>query len=581
MVPFLRELHRRNVVKVATVYAAVAWLLAQIADTILPAFDVPGGVLKTLLVIIGLGFPVTVVLAWVYELTPAGFQRTDEVSEVDRVANLGGRRLDFTIIGCMSVAILFLVLDNYIWESTHDEISASIAVLPFAAQFTGPGDESDTAYLSEGIADSLIMRLSRISSLKVKSRAAISSSEEDVQTLGRLLGVDAICMGKLVQRGQELEITVELISTNDGTVMWSDRFLRRTSSLLAIESDISAEIVKQLKLVLSIEEKEILARDPTSNPAAHRLYLQGRYYWNRRQEAGLRVSADIYRRAIDLDPNYALAWAGLADSNLMLLAWGMEQPVDAAPRVIAAAQRSIELDPMLAEPHATLGYLKTLYEWDWEGARKEFLRAIELNNNYSSAHHWYAFYLLTIGDSPAAVEEILLARDFEPLSPIINAEVGYFYLLDRQYDQALAELQQATLLDPSYTSILSYLVRAQAFLGQHEQAMATLHKWRSIDTGGLVGTGYGNMVLPMLGLQADAHAAYQAALQASKTQYLMPGVLAVMAAVIGERDAAFEHFDKALAERSLVLSWLRDPLLDGIRDDPRYARIYERVGLKP
>jgi len=330
------ELKRRNVIRVGAAYVAVAWLLAQVADTVLPAFELPSGSLKTILIVIALGFPVTLVLAWIYELTPKGLRRTDDIPETDKIIPLSGRGLDFTIIGCMSVAILFLVLDNYIWKRPDADIAASIAILPFTTQFDDVNGNSDTLYLGEGIADNLIMRLSRIPALKVKSRAAISDSDEDVQSLGTLLGVDAICVGRVIQRGDTLEITTELISIDDGTILWSEKYHRHTASLLTIESDISSKIAHGLKLELSIEEEEALARDPTSNPAAHRLYIQGRYFWNRRSEEGLRASADFYRRALDLDPNYAIAWAGLADSYLMLIAWGIEPLAAYAPQLVAA-----------------------------------------------------------------------------------------------------------------------------------------------------------------------------------------------------------------------------------------------------
>ena len=207
------------------------------------------------------------------------------------------------------------------------------------------------------------MRLSRVPRLRVKSRAAIRDSDMDVQTLGRLLGVDAICMGRLVQRNDRLEIVAELVDTVDGTVIWSDRYDRPASSLLTIESEISTEIARQLRLQLTGEEEEALARAPTDNPEAYRLYLQGRYFWNQRPD-GLKRSVEFYKLATDLDPTYALAWSGLADDYLMNLGWSIMRPAEAAPRVVEAAERAIDFDPTLAEPHATLGYFKTLYEWD-------------------------------------------------------------------------------------------------------------------------------------------------------------------------------------------------------------------------
>ncbi len=240
-----------------------------------------------------------------------------------------------------------------------------------------------------------------------------------------------------------------------------------------------------------------------------------------------------------------------------------------------------ELDPTLAEPHATLGYLKTLVDWDWEGAEGEFLAAIELNKNYSTAHHWYAFYLSTIGESKAAIEQVLIARDSEPLSPVVNAEVGFFYIYDGQYAKAIEELHAASAISPGFQLIQSGYMRAYALNGQIEEALK-IQQTIGVGYGGnLVAAGFANMVLPMLGLHEDARDFYEYALKESQTQYVMPGLLGMLAASIGDNDAAFAHFDQALDDRSMVISWLRDPFTRKVRDDPRYAGLFRRVGLTP
>jgi TolB-like protein/Tfp pilus assembly protein PilF len=574
---FLGELRRRNVVKVSAAYLAAAWLIAQIVETVFPVFELPGVYLRALFVILGLGLPVTIVLAWIYDLTPEGIQRTDDLPEGEYSRRLSGRGLDFTIIGCLSVALLFLILERYYFEPIADETLASIAVLPLATESNDIG--SDISYLGEGIADSLIMRLSRISRLKVKSRSMIRQADEDVREIGEMLGVDAVVMGRLTQREDVFDIVVELVDTVDGSVMWSNRFMRRAVNLISIETEVSAEISKALSIRLSLDEEADLARPPTDNAAAYRLYLKGRYFWNQRSEDGLRRSADLFQEAIELDPDYALAWSGLADSYFMLFAWGIEPPQSTVSQIRSAAQRAIELDPSLAEPHATLAYLKTIVDWDWEGAERDFLTAIELNENYSTAHHWYAFYLLTVGESKAAIEEVLKARDSEPLSPIVNSEVSYFYVYDGQYDKAIEELHAASLISPGFPSIRSGYIRAYALNGQIEEAIE-IQQSKGIAYGdSVVGAGVGMLVLPTLGLDEEARDFYEYALKESETRYVMPGMLGMLAASIGEADEAFAHFDQALDERSLVVSWLRDPFISNIRDDPRYPELFERVGL--
>ena len=565
--------------KVSAAYTAAAWLIAQVAETVFPVFEFSNASLRALFVVLALGLPVTIVLAWIYDLTPAGIQRTDDLPEGVEARRLPGRALDFFIIGCLAVAVTFLLLDRYYLSPMSDGVVASIAVLPFDSEVSELN--GDIAYLREGLSDSLIMRLSRIPHIRVKSRSMIRHADEDVQTIGETLGVDAVFMGRVSQREDTLDIRVELVDTSDGSVMWSDRFTRQIENLISIESEVSAAISTALSLCLSEEEEANLARPPTENATAYRLYLQGRYFWNQRSEAGLRRSADLFRQAIDLDPNYALAWSGLADSYFMLFGWGIEPPETTVAKVRSAALRAVELDPSLAEPHATLGYLKTLVDWDWEGASQEFLTALELNDNYSTAHHWYAFYLSTVGESKAAIEEILKARDSEPLSPVVNSEVSFFYIYDGQYAKAIEELQVASLISPDFPTITIGLVRALALSGEVDEAAKLLQSRRSDFGDSIVGAGFGNMVLPLLGLDDEARTFYEYALKTSATTYVMPGLLGVLAASMGDRDAAFAHFDQALDERSMVISWLRDPLISNIRDDPRYAELFERVGLTP
>jgi len=577
MASFLAELKRRNVVKVGAAYAAAAWLLAQIVGTVLPVFDLPDAFLRAVFILLGIGFPVTLVLAWIYDLTPEGIQRTADLPIGSTTAQLSGRGLDFTIIGCLAVAVLFLVVDRFIWSPPTDRSVASIAVLPFEVE----RPDSETSYLGDGITDRLIMRLSRLPGLRVKSRSMLRAAEENAQRIGQMLDVDAICLGRLIRRGEVLEIVVELISVIDGSVMWSNRLQRDFSSLVNLEGEVSAEIARALSIELTDAEEDELSRSPTDNSAAYSLYLQGRHFWNQRSADGLRRSADVYRQAVDLDPGYALAWSGLADSYLMLFAWGLERPQEVMPMARAAATRAIDLDPNLAEPHATLGYYKTLYERDWDGARAEFLKSIALNDNYSTAHHWYAFYLSTIGDSSAAIREIRKARDSEPLSPIINAEVSLFLVYDGQYEQAIEELQAASLWNPDFPSLLNSLVRAYALDGQHDKAFEVWEKSQESYGDSVVGRGFGNMVLPELGRYDEAREFYERAVELSATEYVMPGLLGVLAAGIGDYDAAFAYFDTAVQERSLVISWLRDPLIDNLRGDSRYAELFEEVGLTP
>ncbi len=320
--------------------------------------------------------------------------------------------------------------------------------------------------------------------------------------------------------------------------------------------------------------------EATTDPATHRLYLQGRYYWNRRTDEDLRKSADNFQQAIDRDPNYALAWAGLADAYLMLGAWSVVQPKDAYPRAKAAAERAIVLDESLAEPHATLGYLKTLYEWDWPGADREFKRAIELQPAYGTAHHWYAYYFITVGDAVHAIAEIERAREIDPLSQVINAEVGYFYLTVRDYPRALEEIRKTIDLDPASPWTRLRLAEVYALLGRTREAVVELRA-PSLDAGSdSVQVASAAALYAQCGDRTTALALIRDLEAEAGKRYIMPAVLAQPYTAIGNTDRAFELLNRAIDERSLVASWLRLPRFDPLRADPRFKALFDRLGLK-
>ena len=573
---FFEELKRRNVVKVAAAYAAAAWLVAQIAATVMPAFGPSEDIQRIIFILLAIGFPVTVVLAWIYDLTPEGIQRTSDMPAGTRP--ISGRGLDFTIIGCLTVAVAFLLLDRFVWNPASSSLD-SVAVIPF--EVAAPDDE--TRYLGDGLADSLIMRLSRLQNLRVKSRSLVAGSPGSTLEIGRALDVDAVFRGRIERQGDILLIIVELIRIVDGSVLWSDRLQRSFTTLIGLDRDISAAITRAMEVNLSADDERELARESTASPGAFRLYLEGRHFWNQRTVEGLRESARRYRKAVDLDPGYALAWSGLADSYLMLYGWGIETAATAEPVARAAAQRAIDLDKSLAEPHATLGYLQTLYDRDWVGAEASFLKSLELNENYSSAHHWYAFYLVTVGKMDAALESILRARQSEPLSPIINSEICAFYNGVGRHDEAIEAVQVALLWNPDFFSLKSCLTKAYALAGDIEKARQTWHEVEAIFAGidMPVAEGWVGLALPRMGFEEEATALYDRLVAKSQDGYVMPGIIGMVAAANGDYDRAFVHFNESLEERSLILSWLRGPLVAGMRDDPRYAELMEKAGLRP
>jgi tetratricopeptide (TPR) repeat protein len=292
-------------------------------------------------------------------------------------------------------------------------------------------------------------------------------------------------------------------------------------------------------------------------------------------------SVEFFQQAIEHDPGYALAWAGLADSFLLLGLYSWMPPAEAYPRAREAASRAIELEETLAEPHTSLAYLKTVHEWDWPGAEREFRRAIELNPEYGTAHHWYADHLVAVGRLAEALAERRRAREVEPLSLIINAEVGHIYYYARQYEQAVQESRKAVEIDPAFSQSHQFLGMAYALQRRQKEAKAELEQAINLSHRGLFALAQAGSSFAFLGQREEAQKLLQELLELSRKRYVGPHLPAMIYANLGERDRAFEYFDKALQERSLLPEWLRDPLLDGLRSDPRFQSLLQRMGLPP
>ena len=265
----------------------------------------------------------------------------------------------------------------------------------------------------------------------------------------------------------------------------------------------------------------------------------------------------------------------------MLGGWALMPHADAYRRAEQAASRAIELDESLAEPHATLGYFKTLYEWDWPGAEREFQRAIELNPEYGTAHHWYAFYLLTVGSAPQALASMLRAREVDPLSPIINAEVAYFHLYARKYEQAVREAQKALELDSAFFPTYWILGNAYALQGKRRETKAAIEEALRLSQGEWGVMAFGGSALAFAGYSDEARKLLEEITQLAETRYIFPAAIGILHASLGEKERAFGYFEQALDERSIVVSWLRDPMLDDLAAEPRFRKIFERMGLRP
>ena len=457
----------------------------------------------------------------------------------------------------------------------------SIAILPF----TNASGDPNMEYLSEGIADNIADNLSRLPGLRVVPLSKVSrykNRDVDPQQVGNDLGVRAVLVGTVMQRGDSLNIRAELVDVGQVSRLWGEQYNRRLSDILAVQEEIAQEIFETLRVQLSGDAKKRITKRYTDNIEAYQLYLQGRYFWNRRTDENLKKAVELFQKAIDKDPNYALAYAGLADSYALLggPVYGAEPSDQTVIRAKTAALKALELDNTLAEAYTSLGYIASTYEWDFPSAEKNFKRALELNPSYATAHHWYGLtYLSYVGRHEEAILETQRAAELDPLSLIINASYGRAFYYAKQYDKAIEQFRKTIELDPSFVRAHLYLGWTFEAKGMFNEAIAEYEKARALDDSPVISASLAH-VLAVAGRKDEAQKLLVELSDLSQRRYVSAYDLALIHTGLGEKDRAFQFLEKAYQERSSALSWLRvDARLDNLRSDPRFSDLQRRVGL--
>jgi TolB-like protein/DNA-binding winged helix-turn-helix (wHTH) protein/Flp pilus assembly protein TadD len=474
------------------------------------------------------------------------------------------------------VMVSYLMYSRYLARNSKVGIT-SIAVLPFANNTGDPNAE----YLSDGISESLINSLSQLRGVKVIARSSVfkyKGAEVDLKEVAGTLGVEAILTGRVTQRGDNLSINVELVNVDDKTQMWGEQYDRKMSDLLAIQREIASEIVEKLKLRVSAEESGP-AKHYTDSNEAYQLYLKGRFFWNKRTAEALKKSIEYFNQAIDTDPRFALAYAGLADCYVVPAS--RIPPREAMPKAKAAAIRALELDDTLAEAHASLGRVLATYEWDWTSAEKEYKRAIELNPRYAIAHQWYGGCLAVMGRGDEAIAERKRAVELEPLSPIINFELGLAFYYARNYDQAIEQFKKTLELDQNFPAAHNFLPAAYEQKGMYTEALAEFNKANPLTRGSewsLSKAGLGHLYA-LTGKKSEARKVIDELKQASKQEYVSGNSIAFIYAGLGEKDEAFIWLDKGYEQRAFLMQNIKiEPRLDSLRSDPRFQDLIRRMG---
>ena len=454
----------------------------------------------------------------------------------------------------------------------------SIAVLPF--KLLGAGGEDE--YLGLGMADTLITRLGGINRVIVRPTSAVrkyAGGEQDPAAAGRELGVEAALEGTIRRSGDRVRVTVRLVSARDGSLLWADKFDESFTDIFRVEDSISEKVARSLTPELTGEEKDRLAKRYTENPEAYHLYMIGRYHWSRANPEGWRKAVEYFNRAIEKDPNYTLAYTGLADAYVSLAASALPQ-TEAMPRAKEAALKALEIDNRLAEVHISLGKVKQLYDWDWTGAERYFLRAIELSPKSTDAHREYGAYLVSMGRHDEGIAEMKLAREIDPLSLLTNFNVGWALHGARRYDEAVEEFRKVLEMDSNFAAAHHFLGLAYKWKGMYEEAIVELRKAVSLSGDSTPAKADLGHAYAVSGRRGEAVKVLAELEELSRRRYVSPYYIAIIHAGFGDKDRAFAWLEKAYEERSRRLSGLRrNPAWDGMRSDPRFASLLRRMDL--
>ncbi|MEY2500933.1 MAG: hypothetical protein QOI07_1267 [Verrucomicrobiota bacterium] len=584
---FFAELKRRNVYKVAVAYAVAAWLLIQVATQVFPFFEIPNWAVRLVVVLLALGFPVALILAWAFEITPEGIKRESEIEADESITQHTGRRIiAITIALAVVGAGLFvyqLVRSKSLFTPRQSEASTvsipakSIAVLPFE----NLSSDKENAYFADGIQDEILTRLAKIGDLKVISRTSTEkykSAPSNLREIAQQLGVATILEGSVQKSRDQVRITVQLINALNDAHLWAETYDRSLIDTFAVETDVAQRIAASLAAKLSGAEKQAIAARPTENTEAYQLYLKGRFFWNKRTGADLKTAGEFFERAVAADPTYAGAYAGLAQTYLLIPVFGAGRPLDFFPKATIAAHRAIDLDETSSEGHTALAML-TLFNFKFAPSEQEFRRAIELNPNYATAHHWFGNSLLvTLGRFDEAIKEGQRAVELDPLSLIINADLGSTLMIARRYDEAIAQLRKTLVLDGNFAYARWNLGEALYFKGDLGAAIAEYEKAAALDDDpeilALLGRAYAES-----GQKEKALKILEKLKAAEQQRFVRNYLYTIIYTGLGDKASAIDYLEKAReGGETPDTTWLKvDPLFDPLRNEPRFQQLVAKI----
>src|SRR5436309_3299343 len=579
---FFAELKRRNVYKVAVAYAVAGWALSQGIAQVFPVFDVPNWAIRMIVLLIVLGFPVAVVFAWFFEITPDGVKRTEVADAMPKVTTQKKRAWIYVVVIGAAISIALFFLGRYTAGSKiaaavpNDIPGKSIAVLPFDNLSRDP----DNAYFAEGVQDEILTRLAKVADLKVISRTStqhFKSAPENLPEIAKQLGVTNILEGSVQKAADQVRVNVQLINAMTDAHVWADTYDRKLTDIFAVESEIAKTIAETLQARLTGSEKSSIAKTPTVNPEAYELYLKGRFFWNKRTGDDLRKSIEYLKQAIAKDPGYARAYAALADSYGLLRFYGGASPAESVVPAETAAKKALELDDSLAEAHASLGLIAT-EELEVNRGVNELERAIQLNPNYATAHHWLGLALATLRQSDRSIGELKRALELDPLSMIINADLSVIYLYARRYAAAEAQARKTLEIDSRSFVAHYYLGAALQLTSRLKEAIPEFQKAVELNNDpysiSMLAQAYARN-----GQTDEARKLLAHLNEMAKSAEVPEYALAIAYTSLGEKERAIEALEHGFegGNKSYLFLLPGDPFLDDLRGDPRFEALVQKI----
>jgi TolB-like protein/Tfp pilus assembly protein PilF len=477
------------------------------------------------------------------------------------------------------VAIAAVVISSFRYPSkTSPTVITSIAVMPF----DNASGNADLEYLSDGMTETLINSLSQLEGLNVKARATVfryKGKEIDSKRIAAELNVEAILTGRIDQRGGQITLNLELMDAQTENILWGSRYERKSSELVALQSEIARDVSNKLKTKLSGADAAKVEKTYTTNPEAYQLYLKGKFFWNKRTGDALKQAVEFYNQAIEKDPTYALAYSGLAETYGLFSSYDVAPATDSMPQSKAAALRALAIDEQLAEAHTALGFYLSNYEWDREASEKEYRRAIELKPNYATAHHWFGTDLANVKRFDESLVELRRAEELDPLSAIIGTNLGDILVHARRYDEAIAQYKRVLVRDPNFAYAHRALAWAFGAKGMYPEAIAETHTAMGLREGSSA-KGYLGLWLAKSGKRDEALKLLNEIKQESAQTYVQSYTFALIYLGLGEKEEALHHLEKHMSDRAETAStYATAPELDELRSEPRFKEMLRRMNL--